>query len=330
MKCYFALSKFVQTYGVKMQALVAIGISASGKSYYAQFISDYHEINRDNIRKDILKSKGITFSWSAWNWKWEKEVTTIQHQLIEECAKKNIPIYISDTNLNPERLHELYKYLTKLDFNVKFKIFESDLATAIERDNARINGVGIYVIEQQRVKYQQLMERLSNENWFKANLITPAPVLLQQHKHEHHKINTLLVDIDGTIAHMNNRSPFDWSKVGEDTPDVLLCNFLNYYLSDSHNHIIFLSGRDRICETDTRDWISKYIPHTSFNQNCKLFMRANNDTRKDYIIKHELFFEHVDSNYNVIAVFDDRPQCCRLWNDIGLKLWSTGNQLLNW
>lgn len=311
-----------------MKALVSIGISASGKSYFAQSIPEYHEINRDNIRKDILKSKGIEFNWKDWNWEWESEVTSIQHKLIEECAKNDTSIYISDTNLNYDRLQQLYQHLTKLGFLVRFKVFNVSFQLAMERDNARANGVGIYVIEKQRVALAKLLPQLANKSWFKLDSNSPLPTI-KQHKHEPHKINTLLVDVDGTIAHMHNRSPFDWDKVKFDVPDKLLCCFLNYYLSDSNNHIIFLSGRDSICKSDTIDWINTNIPNVRFNQNAKLFMRAKSDNRKDYIIKSELFFNCVDNNYNVIAVFDDRPQVCRMWHDLGLKVWATGNQLID-
>ena len=309
-----------------MQALVSIGISASGKSYYAQSIPDYHEINRDNIRKDILKSKGIEFSWSKWNWKWESDVTKIQHSLIEECAKQDTSIYISDTNLNYDRLKQLYQYLTKLGFEVSFKVFDVTLQLATERDNARPNGVGIFVIEKQRTAFAKLLPQLVNKHWFKTDSSIPV---YEQHVHEPHKINTLLVDVDGTIAHMHNRNPFEWDKVHTDEPDKLLCNFLNYYLSDANNHIIFLSGRDGICEPATKVWITKHIPYAVFNQNCKLIMRSPNDTRKDFIIKKEIFFNYINDNYNVIATFDDRPQVCRMWHDIGLKVWATGNQLID-
>ena len=58
-------------------------------------------------------------------------------------------------------------------------------------------------------------------------------------------------------------------------------------------------------------------------------MRSPNDTRKDFIIKKEIFFNYINDNYNVIATFDDRPQVCRMWHDIGLKVWATGNQLID-
>ena len=47
-------------------------------------------------------------------------------------------------------------------------------------------------------------------------------------------------------------------------------------------------------------------------------MRKTDDSRKDSIIKKEIFLEHIDKEYNVMSVFDDRPQVIRMWRDLGL------------
>ena len=33
-------------------------------------------------------------------------------------------------------------------------------------------------------------------------------------------VKTWIVDIDGTVAIMGDRSPFDWARVGEDLPNI--------------------------------------------------------------------------------------------------------------
>ena len=57
----------------------------------------------------------------------------------------------------------------------------------------------------------------------------------------------------------------------------------------------------------------------------ELIMRAAGDMRKDSIVKAELFFEHIEPNYNVMMVIDDRPQVIRMWTDIGLDVINVGN-----
>lgn len=126
------------------EAIITVGISASGKSWWAaEFCENspgFYIINRDDIRAKILNKKtGKDFSWKNWRWKWEEEVTELQWQFIQECAESPIVrgIIISDTNLNQKRNDSLIEKLTDLGFNVSFKYFEIDLEVAIERDKLR-------------------------------------------------------------------------------------------------------------------------------------------------------------------------------------------------
>ena len=47
-------------------------------------------------------------------------------------------------------------------------------------------------------------------------------------------------------------------------------------------------------------------------------MRNKNDTRKDRIVKEEIFWNVVAPKYNVIGVFDDRPQVLQMWHELKL------------
>jgi hypothetical protein len=64
----------------------------------------------------------------------------------------------------------------------------------------------------------------------------------------------------------------------------------------------------------TEDWLKFY--DIDYNQ---LIMRRTGDTRKDSIIKEEIFWEQIEPHYNVIAVFDDRDQVVKMWRSLGLK-----------
>ena len=47
-------------------------------------------------------------------------------------------------------------------------------------------------------------------------------------------------------------------------------------------------------------------------------MRNKNDTRKDRIVKEEIFWNVVAPKYNVIGVFDYRPQVLQMWHELKL------------
>lgn len=128
------------------------------------------------------------------------------------------------------------------------------------------------------------------------------------------KINAIICDIDGTIAdHKNVRGPFDWQKVDRDLPKMTIINLVKT-LQKSGFHIIFLSGRDGICRSKTLTWLERY-----FDFEFDLFMRPINDRRKDFVIKKEIYENHIQEKYNIEFCLDDRNSVVDLWRqDLGL------------
>ena len=49
-----------------------------------------------------------------------------------------------------------------------------------------------------------------------------------------------------------------------------------------------------------------------------LAMRKAGDTRKDSIIKKEMFEEYVEDKYKILFVLDDRNQVVEFWRSLGL------------
>ena len=47
-------------------------------------------------------------------------------------------------------------------------------------------------------------------------------------------------------------------------------------------------------------------------------MRPEGDTRKDAILKREIYEREIRNRYNVAYVLDDRDQTVRVWRDLGL------------
>lgn len=121
-----------------------------------------------------------------------------------------------------------------------------------------------------------------------------------------YKKNAYIFDIDGTLAKHVARGPFEEHKVLTDEPIdpvVRVLKALNHTYE-----IIFVSGRTDGCEKDTRLWIKQNIGIW----NPTLFMRKSGDQRKDSIIKKEIYDEHIIPFYNILGVFDDRIQVCRM------------------
>lgn len=121
-----------------------------------------------------------------------------------------------------------------------------------------------------------------------------------------------IFDIDGTLAQMNGRTPYEWDRVGEDTCNYPVAEVLKS-LSISSNKIIIFTGRDGVCRKKTLDWLEDhFIYYHHFD------MRAEGDNRKDVIVKREMF-DRVKGKYNILGVFDDRDQVVAMWREVGLQ-----------
>lgn len=290
-----------------MKAIITVGISASGKSTWAKEYVTKHTntrcLERDQVRKQIVcAKKGIPpdlFQWKDWNWKWEEDVSRYINDGLELASQIGQTIILSDTNLNPKYREKLIQKLEQAGYEVKIKEFPVSLETAWKRDESRPCSVGREVIYKQ---YLQWLEYKGTE----------------KHTHQEGLPSTVLVDIDGTLAHMAGRSPSDWSKVGEDSVDITVRSVVNS-LSPS-TFITLLSGRDSVCREATVKWL--YDNNVEYNN---LYMRKEGDSRSDVIVKKELFDEHIKGKYNVLYAIDDRPKVCRLWRELGIKVLQVGD-----
>ena len=121
---------------------------------------------------------------------------------------------------------------------------------------------------------------------------------------------TVLVDIDGTVALMGQRGPFDWNLVGGDIPNMPVIHVVRAL--SLWNTIAFVSGRDAVCHDETVGWLDEYVCVPG-----QLYMRPQGDFRKDAVVKREIF----DANwkaYDIRLVLDDRNQVVEMWRGLGL------------
>lgn len=294
-----------------MKAYVTVGVSCAGKTTWAtKFAESNDEIGaivcRDDIRRQILCERKNVFAlargelWTKWKFNKNDEalVTRKAWDIIETQAAIGKSIIIADTNLNKHRNHELEQKLKKLEFDVEFVEFPIELEEAWKRDSARQDGVGHSVIYRQ---FQQWNDYIGSRK-YTPNITKPK---------------VILCDIDGTVSHMcGRRGPFDWDKVDLDSVDEVVKSII----TASPYKVIFVSGRDAVCRSKTEKWLKD-----NGIDYLDLFMREENDARKDTIVKNEIFWDHIADNYNVQYVIDDRPVVVRLWMSLGIKVLNVGN-----
>lgn len=297
------------------QCIMTVGVSASGKTTWANETVEafrkagerWINLNRDDIRSEVFykMTGGPKFDWRKWNRKWEKFVTQEWKGSIDYLINRTDYIHgviISDTNLNPKIRQFITDTFTAAEWQVKCQYFDISYEEAVKRDLQRENPVGASVIAEQIEKYwEQFGDR------YTPNYEMPMAVV---------------VDIDGTLAHHHGvRNIFEWDRVILDAPDTLVVSVVRGLQAQGFR-IVITSGRDDVCRIQTWEWLTK---HLGFYPD-ELFMRKTGDTRKDCIVKKEIFFTNIAPNYNVIGAIDDRPQVVRLWHSLGIRVLACGFQ----
>lgn len=293
--------------------IVCVGISNSGKSTYSaekvqQNPQEYIRINRDDIRSLLFGYNDLTVAeyYSRPDFmKLEKIVTKYEDTLINEALCEDKTVIIDSTNLHKDYIKR-YEY-----WNVEIELvwFDITLKEALTRNMSRSRKVDESIIEKQYGKYIQLRKDFE---------FSFSPIIFENDKRNP---DVWIFDIDNTIAHMNSRGTFDWKRVGEDIADESvrrlfhIMNIDNYH--GENENIIFCSGRDEICREETLTWLENNLG--KFND-YKLYMRATNDNRPDWIVKEELWCK-IARNYHIIGLIDDRNQVCRRGRALGLKVY---------
>lgn len=271
-----------------MKILMLKGLPASGKSTYAkELVAKDH--NWVRVNKDDLRAMMNNGEFSG---KLEKQVVKTEREIAENALKIGKSVVIDDTNFNPTH-EEFFRQLAKsykAEFDVEF--FNTPLEICMIRDNERPNGVGETVI---RRMYDQYLK--------------PKPAIYER---DESLPKAIICDIDGTLAHMKDRSPYDWSRVGEDEVDPIIKNLLKI-LKEKYV-IILVSGRDGCCMDETKQWLED-----NGIQYDQLLMRGNGDNSPDTIIKKAIFDVYIKDNYNIEFVLDDRNQVVEMWRSLGLK-----------
>lgn len=279
------------------------GISCSGKTTWAEAkaSTDFDNgintvnINRDYIRFTLVKPGS---NWKTYKATRENETKVTELAIAEalEAVANGSNIIISDTNLNTKYLSYWQSFASAHNYKCEIVDFEVTIEEAWKRDSLRSNGVGHSVIYQQMQRYRKL----------NYQMFIPQPNLP----------SALIVDLDGTVADKGTRHAFAWMEVGNDAPRSLIITMVLAVAKEHNAQILFTSGRDNICRDLSISWIEKHIGIKK--EDVKLFMRPNDDYRKDTLVKEEIFWRDINPHYNVIGAFDDRPCIVRLWNLIGI------------
>lgn len=267
--------------------IILKGLPACGKSTYAKELVDkgYKRVNKDEIRLMVDNGK-----WSKAN---EKLVQDIEFKMVVDFLEKGHNVVVDDTNFAWVDF-----WIRTADENNasewEVKEFDTSLGECIDRDIKRDKSVGADVINKMFEKY-----------------------IYKPIAYDESLPDCYIFDIDGTLATMNGRSPYDYTKVHTDKLNVPVVRVFDSL--KGMKKFIF-SGRVDDCRGVTYRWLADNgVYHDG------LYMRESKDKRNDAIVKKEMYEKYIKGKFNVLGVFDDRQRVCRMWYELGVPLFRVGN-----
>lgn len=293
-----------------VELYITRGLPGSGKSTWARaWVRENPkrraEVNRDQLR-EMLHGGYVDA---------EPVINVARDAAITALLKAGVSVVCSDTNLPQRSARQVANLGRAAGAEVHVvDLTNVPLETCLARDEARGWKVGEERIRDMHLRF------LAGRSW---PLPLPAEDTaksggagsLEPYAAKPGTSRAILVDIDGTTALMNGRSPYDNERVVEDLPNAPVIAVVRA-MARAGVAVVFVSGRKEGARAGTERWLAEHVG-VAYDG---LFMRADDDNRKDYVVKAELFDRHIRDHYDVEFVLDDRRQVVDMWRALGLTV----------
>jgi phosphoglycolate phosphatase-like HAD superfamily hydrolase len=151
------------------------------------------------------------------------------------------------------------------------------------------------------------------------------------------KIKAIICDLDGTLCDTSKRVHFvrvpkgikkDWKNFNKNISYDEIhewCYELIFAMFFRGFHVIFTSGRSDEFKGITLEWlVDKFNEDNMRMLRPSLFMRKAGDSRRDDIVKTEIYKQFIEPKYDVLFAIDDRPSVCRAWRSLGIQVLQCG------
>jgi predicted kinase len=293
---------------------MTVGVPGCGKSTYAKewlkkSPATRARVNRDDIRAMI----GDQSQWQHPDF--EKIVTDVQRKILWEHLKSEKDVIIDNTNVNFKNF--VHMEILLQDFANQFNkpvelsniIFDVDYDECVRRNNLRDRVVPIEAVSRIYDSFKKLMKNFGP--YKNPMIIHPR---YNHHTNTNHLPAAIIVDLDGTIADLSHRDPYDAMKCVDDGFYADVWQTIDAVAIANDARVILVSGREETAEAPTRMWCE--LNDLLFEE---LHMRRSGDNRPDRIIKTEIYNDKIKDRYHVICAFDDRDQAVRAWRTLGIR-----------
>jgi predicted kinase len=302
------------------ELIITRGLPASGKSTWArkwvgEDPAERARVNRDDLRFNLYGTARPTH-------RQETAIGAVQQAAVRALLAAGRSVVVDDMHLRARYVSAWVELAAQAGAGFAVQDFtDVPVPECIRRDEERAargdRAVGAQVIRELYTRY------LASGRGLPASALVPKarsgaagePAAGPLYRPDPALPVAWLVDIDGTLALMGTaagaRTPFEWHRVGEDAPNPAVVDLVRALSAGAA--IVVMSGRDESCRPQTEKWLAgNDVPCSG------LFMRPAGDSRKDAIVKRELFDQHVARRWAVRGVIDDRRQVVEMWRAMGL------------
>jgi hypothetical protein len=133
----------------------------------------------------------------------------------------------------------------------------------------------------------------------------------------------VMVDLDGTLALIGDRSPYDADSCGLDTVNEPVRTVMEWARDAGHG-VLLVSGRG--IKATHRLHTERWLTWNDISYDV-LLMRRPGDARPDHVVKRELYRRHIADEWNVLFVMDDRASVVAMWRRLGLTVFQVDDRL---
>lgn len=245
------------------------------------------------------------------------DLIALQRRVIYRLVRDGYDVVVDNDHLTEEIPRGIRRYVGANAHYEVIDLTDVSLDECIARDAARAasgeRSVGAKSIRRaakkladERLRGYKLNAKSLNHAAQAQAYVTPEPYTRTDLP------EVVICDIDGTVAlNDGHRGHHDYDKVIDDKPKAKVIELVQ--LLATQFPIVFISGRQDGCRSETELWLKEHV-----GVDFELYMRKEGDKRPDYVVKSEIFDEHLRDHVSIHLVLEDRDQVVRLWRDIGL------------